>query len=229
MDPLIMIPGLGSDAAVWARTIAALGPDIDCQVGDTLSDDTLAGMAARILADAPPRFALAGVSMGGMVALEIMRAAPERVSRLALIDTNALPDSPEQTARRAATNAAVAKAADMKALSEGSLAYMVHPDTPRDVRDEIVGMSDRVSATDYVRQNTAVMHRGDLRPILATIEAPTIVVVGENDLMTPLAMSQVLRDGIAGAELHVIPHCGHLPPIEAPEALAGLLRAWLSR
>lgn len=228
MDTLIMIPGLGSDGAVWSRTIAAL-PDVDCRVGDTLSDDTLAGMAARILAVAPPRFALAGVSMGGMVALEIMRTAPERVTRLALVDTNARPDTPEQTARRERTNAFVAAATDMRAVSAASLGALVHADAPQDVRDEIVGMSDRVSNLDYVRQNKAVMGRGDLRPILTTIQVPTIVVAGENDVMTPLDMSEEIRDGIAGAELHVIPHCGHLPPIEAPEAMAGLLRALLVR
>lgn len=228
MDTLIMIPGLVSDGAVWARTIAAL-PEVDCRVGDTLSDDSLAGMAARILAAAPPRFALAGVSMGGMVALEIMRSAPERVTRLALVDTNARPDTPQQTAQRERTNAYVAAATDMRALSAGSLGALVHADAPQDVRDEIVGMSDRVTNTDYVRQNRAVMARGDLRPVLATIRVPTLVVVGENDVMTPPAMSEELRDGIDGAELHTIPHCGHLPPIEKPEILAGLFRTWLAR
>lgn len=83
MEPLVMVPGLGSDAAVWERTIQALGTAAECRVGDTLSDDSLAGMAARILAAAPQRFSLAGLSMGGMVALEVMRAAPHRVARLA--------------------------------------------------------------------------------------------------------------------------------------------------
>ena len=86
---LVLVPGLGSDAAVWRRTITALGDDVHCLVGDTLSDDTLVGMAHRILDQAPQSFALAGVSMGGMVALEIMRSAPERVTRLALVDTSA--------------------------------------------------------------------------------------------------------------------------------------------
>jgi pimeloyl-ACP methyl ester carboxylesterase len=97
---IVMIPGLGSDAAVWQPTIDALGTDADCIVGDTLSDTSLPGMAARILMQAPDRFALAGVSMGGMVALEIMRRAPERVTRLALLDTNARAPSANRTPRR---------------------------------------------------------------------------------------------------------------------------------
>ena len=105
MHSVVLVPGLGSDATVWQLTIAELASEANCRVGDTLSDDSLPAMAARILKDAPSRFALAGVSMGGMVALEIMQAAPERVEKLALFDTNARPDTAEQTARRRATNA----------------------------------------------------------------------------------------------------------------------------
>ena len=96
MQTLVLIPGLGSDAAVWRRTIAALGDEVECRVGDTLNDDSLADMAARILGEAPKRFALAGVSMGGMVALEMMRIEPERVSHLALVDTTVSPDTLSQ-------------------------------------------------------------------------------------------------------------------------------------
>lgn len=223
-----MIPGLGSDAAVWWPTIDALGADADCRVGDTLSDDSLPAMAARIVADAPERFALAGVSMGGMVALEIMRAAPGRVTRLALVDTNARPDTPEQTARRRATNRAMLEAADLEALSRPGIAYMVHPAAGAAVKDALLAMTVRVGAAAYVRQNEAVIARADLRPVLATIEVPALVVVGARDQMTPPPLAEEIRDGIAGAELRVIPDCGHLPPIETPTVLAGLLRAWLA-
>ena len=118
---IVMIPGLGSDAAVWQPTIDALGTDADCIVGDTLSDTSLPGMAARILMQAPDRFALAGVSMGGMVALEIMRRAPERVTRLALLDTNANTDTSEQRARRESANAAMANAKDLAVLARPAL------------------------------------------------------------------------------------------------------------
>ena len=227
MEPIIMVPGLGSDAAVWKPTIAELASDVECQVGDTLSDDTLPAMAARILKDAPHRFALTGVSMGGMVALEIMRAAPERVTRLALFDTNARPDTPEQTARRRATNAAMLGTADLAALAAPAIAYMIHPSAGQDVRAELAEMTVRVGAAAYVRQNEAIIARGDLRPVLAMVLVPTIVVVGAGDLMTPLACSQEISDGITGATLHIIPDCGHLPPIEKPHVVADLLGNWL--
>jgi len=229
MQDLVLIPGLGSDAAVWARTIEALGGDASARVGDTLKDDTLAGMARRVLADAPPSFSLAGVSMGGMVAMEILRLAPERVRGLALVDTNARPDTEEQAARRRATNAAVLAAPDLRALGAGSLDYLVHSTAGEDIRRELIEMTARVGAETYVRQNLAVTAREDLGPILRSISIPTQVICGEDDRMTPLEMSLEIHQAIAGAELHVIPGCGHLPPIETPQVMADRLRALLAQ
>lgn len=130
MTPLILIPGLGSDAAAWQPTINELGEDVGCQVGGTLNDSTFEGMVRRILADAPDRFAMAGASMGGIVALEMMRTAPECVAQLALADTNARSDTPEQTARRRATNAAMLATNDLAALAGPGIAYMLHPGAP---------------------------------------------------------------------------------------------------
>ena len=229
MDPIIMIPGLGSDAAVWQPTIDELSSDTECLVGDTLSDGTLSAMAARILSDAPPRFALAGISMGGRVALEIMRAAPARVTRLMLCDTNVRPDAAEQIARRRATNAAMLHASDLAALAAPAIAYMVHPDSDEGVWKALMEMILRVGAPAYVRQNEAVIARDELRPILAPIRVPTMVVVGANDLITPVILSQEISDAIPGATLHVIRDCGHLPPIEKPHVLAALMQKWLRR
>ena len=229
MPTLIMIPGLGSDGAVWRRTMAALGSDAACAIGDTLSDPTLPGMAARILAQAPPRFALAGVSMGGMVALELVKLAPGRVTRLALVDTNARADTLAQKAYRRTANLVVGAVGDFRKLAERSLPSLLHPDAPKDVREEMVEMSVRVGRETYVRQNRAVSARKDLRPVLARIAVPTAVVVGEEDRLTPLAMSQEIQALTPRSTLHVIPACGHLPPIEAPEAMASVLGEWLAR
>lgn len=228
-EPIIMIPGLGSDAAVWNPTIAALGPGHACTVGDTLADDSLAGMAARILAAAPPRFALAGVSMGGMIAMQIIEQAPQRVTRLALFDTNARADTAEQAARRRSANAAMQGASDLAALAGPAIAYMVHPATGPEVREALTRMTLRVGAAAYVRQNTAVAQRGDSLAGLARIAVPSLVAVGAQDLMTPPAMSREIAAAIPGAQLHVIPDCGHLPPIEQPAATARLLRGWLDQ
>jgi pimeloyl-ACP methyl ester carboxylesterase len=229
MTDLILIPGLGSDGAVWARTIAALGGNIATSVGDTLHDDSLAGMARRILAGAPPTFCLAGVSMGGMVAMQIMRLAPERVLSLALVDTNARADTEPQAARRQAINAAVLAATDFRALGAASLGGLVHSTAPQDVRDELFEMTMRVGAQAYVRQNLAVMAREDMRPFLAAIAVPTQVIVGAEDVMTPPDLSEEIHQLMTGSELHVIPACGHLPPIEKPEAMAERLRALMAK
>lgn len=223
METLLMIPGLCSDATVWRRTIAALGGTLHCQVGDTLSDSTLAGMAQRILAQAPPRFALAGVSMGGMVALELMRLAPERVTRLALIDTSARPDRFMRRMYRRLANGYVRLGRDFQRTAEGSLKALVHPLAPADVRRELVEMSVRVGPQAYIRQNRAVLARADLRPILASIRIPTLVLVGRQDRVTPPYLSYEIQHLIAGARLQVIPDCGHLPPIEKPDEVAALL------
>ena len=229
MQNLVLVPGLGSDAAVWARTTTALGDGVSCRVGDTLQDDTLAGMALRILADAPDRFVLAGVSMGGMIALEIVRAAPERVAGLALIDTSVRRDTPEQAARRRMINAAMLQTSDLLALSRPAIRAMVHAGADPGVHAELEQMTLRVGAQAYVRQHEAVLARADLSPLLASVAVPTLVVVGEQDAMTPVACSEEIRDGVAGAELHIIQDCGHLPPIEAPSIMADLLKKLILR
>ncbi len=223
MQTLVMIPGLGSDAAIWRRTIAALDGAADCLVGDTLSDDTLQGMAQRILDQAPETFALAGVSMGGMVALQIMRIAPERVTRLALIDTNARPDTVMRKAVRYLSNLVAATTSDFDKLSQRSVDSLIDPSAPEDVRAEMTRMGARVGAKTYIRQNRAVAARKDLRPILRGISVPAAVVVGANDRLTPVELSREIHELTPGSVFHVVPDCGHLPPIEKPEELAAIL------
>ncbi len=226
---LVLVPGLGSDAAVWRRTITALGDEVRCHVGDTLTDDTLVGMARRILDQAPPHFGLAGLSMGGMVALEMVRIAPERVTRLALVDTMARPDPWEQKVYRHLTNAVVGISGDFRRLAEGSLGKLVHASASNLVRTELAEMSVRVGSKTYIRQNRAVMARGDLREVLRRIVVPAAVIVGSDDRMTPVGLSLEIHTLTPASTLHVIPDCGHLPPIERPEAVASLLKELFKR
>ncbi len=209
--------------------MAALGNEVHCIIGDTLSDDTLPGMARRILGQAPHSFALAGVSMGGMVALELMMIAPERVTQLALVDTNARPDTLRQKAFRRVANLVVGMTGDFKRTAERSLGSLVHPSTSTEVGAELLEMSVRVGPETYIRQNRAVTVRGDLRKVLPGIAVPTALIVGQDDRITPMALSREMHGLVPGSTLHVIPDCGHLPPIEKPEVLAALLKQLLAR
>ncbi len=225
--PLILIPGLGSDYGLWETQVRDLADIADIAVGDTLQDDTLPAIAKRILDAAPDRFALAGLSMGGYLSLEIMRQAPGRVIRLALLDTSARPDTPEQTAgRRAAVEAT--KQYDYTLLARMSLPGLIAAEAPEPVRDAVVAMSVRVGPEVYVRQQEATAVRPDSRPLLPTITVPTLIVVGEQDTLTPPHLAEEMRDLIPGARLEVIPGAGHLPPLEKPVAVTAVLREWLT-
>ena len=227
LAPLVLVPGLASDEAVWRPVIERLGDVAACVVAETRLDEDIAGIARRVLAAAPARFSLAGISMGGYIALEIMRQAPERVVRLALFDTSARPDTPEQSAGRRAAMAALDKA-PLEVLSRHSLATLVAPDAADAAKDAVVAMGVRVGRDAYVRQQNANIARADSRPHLAAIAVPTLVAVGERDILTPPALAEELRDGIPGAVLRVVPGSGHLPPVEKPDATAALLRDWLA-
>jgi pimeloyl-ACP methyl ester carboxylesterase len=206
-----------------------LGDRARCNVGDTLQDHSLSEMAHRILAAAPATFVLAGLSMGGMVALEIMRSQPGRVTGLAIVDSNAFPDTPEQAEQRRRTIAAVRMGVDLRAAGQASLEWLVHPAAPGDVRDEIIDMGVRVGAEAYARQIEAVLHRPDQRPVLSSIKVPSLVIMGADDGMIPVSCAHRIATSIPKAELKIIPDCGHLPPIEKPRAVADLLRELISR
>ncbi|WP_239017746.1 alpha/beta fold hydrolase [Sphingomonas aracearum] len=184
MIPLVLLPGLGSDHALWSAQVRDLADVAHPGIGDTLNDDNLTAMAARVLAAAPDRFALAGLSMGGYLAFEIWRQAPQRVLRLALLDTSARPDTPEQTAYRRQAIATAEGHADFARLARFGLDQLLHPDTPEAVREAVVAMSVRVGPHRYAAQQPAIIGRRDSRSTLGTITVPTLVLVGEQDMLT---------------------------------------------
>lgn len=227
MTPLLLVPGLGSDEAVWRGPIERLADVAACVVAETRLDDNMAAIAARVLASAPTRFALAGISMGGYIALELLRQAPERVTRLALFDTGARADTPEQSDRRLQAIAALDRA-DLATLSRYSLPQLVASDASDAVKEAVVAMGVRVGREAYVRQQHANIARPDSRAMLFTIAVPTMVVVGELDILTPPELAREMAEAIPGATLHIVPGSGHLPPIEKPDETAALLRDWLA-
>ena len=234
---LLLLPGLLCDAALWQAQVAGLGGAARCQVADVTQDDSLAAMAARALAAAPPRFALAGLSMGGYLAFEILRQAPGRVTRLALLDTSARPDTPEQARRRRGLMT-LTRSGQFKGVTPRLLPQLVHPaNLAGPVGAAVIAMAERVGREAFLRQQAAILGRPDSRPDLPGIGAgpgggpglglPVLVAVGEADALTPPELAAEIAAGIAGARLHRIPGCGHLPPMEAPEPVTALLRDWL--
>ena len=226
---LVLLPGLLCDARLWAAQSEGLSDVADVVVADMTRDDSMAGMAQRTLDAAPARFALAGLSMGGYVALEIMRRAPERVTRLALLDTGPRADTPEQTTRRKDL-IALAERGEFKAISPRLLPLFVHPDRLEDAAlvADIGAMADAVGKDAFLRQQKAIMGRPDSRPGLPEIGCDTLIVCGREDVLTPLELSEEMAALIPGAALVVIDDCGHLSTMERPQAVNAAMRAWLT-
>ncbi len=227
-SPLALLPGLLCDQALWQHQTAALADLADCRVADLTSQDSVAEMARTVLEAMPDRFGLAGLSMGGYVAFEIMRRAPERVSRLALIDTKARPDTPEETSRRRGL-IELAQKGNFKGVTPRLLPLMIHEARLEDeaLTGDVRAMAERIGQAAFVRQQTAILGRPDSRPTLVTIGCPTLVLCGRQDALTPVQDHTEMAAGIRNAQLKVVEDCGHLAPLERPEAVTKAMRAWL--
>ena len=226
--PILLVPGLVSSPRIYAPVMPDLWRFGPVTVANHIRDGHMALIARRILAEAPPRFALAGHSMGGYVAFEIMRQAPERVAKLALINTQARPDMPEATARRRAMMAR-AKGGEYRAVLDELFSGFVHPSRREDasLRQLVCDMGDEVGVEAFVRQQEAIISRPDSRPILASIKCPTLVLSGDADNTIPNALSVEMADNIYNARLVILLNCGHLPQVEQPQATAKELVEWL--
>ncbi|HEV2264796.1 MAG TPA: alpha/beta fold hydrolase [Stellaceae bacterium] len=227
--PLVLLPGLLCDAALWHGQVAGLADVADSWVADLTRDDSLVAMARRVLQAAPPKFALAGLSMGGYCAFEVMRQAPERVLRLTLLDTGARADTPEQISRRRGL-IELAEKGEFKGVTPRLLPLFVHPDRLNDkaLTSAVTSMAERVGRDAFLRQQKAIIDRVNSRASLATIRCPTLVLCGREDILTPPALAAEIAAGIPGARLDLIDHCGHLSTLERPEAVTAELRQWLT-
>jgi pimeloyl-ACP methyl ester carboxylesterase len=226
--PVMLVPGLMCSARLYVEQVAALWRFGPVTVADHRHDDTMEAIARRILDTAPPRFALAGLSMGGYIALSIARLAPERVERLALLDTSARPDAPQQAERRRAL-IALAQSGRFAEVVDLLWPIFVHRDRQGDT--ELHGivrtMADETGAEVFVRQQHAIMTRPDARPMLGSIECQTLVLVGDGDQLTPPELSQEIAAAVAGARLVTVPNCGHLSTLERPDAVNRALAEWM--
>lgn len=227
--PTVLIPGLLCTPRLYAEQIPALWRFGAVTVADHTRDDSMGGIARRVLAQAPPKFALIGLSMGGYVAFEVQRQAPDRVTRLALLDTTARPDAPEQTEQRK-RQIEMARSGRFEGIAQLLFPRFVaaarHDD--RALQALVRSMAEDTGPEAFVRQQTAIMNRADSRPTLGAIRCPTLVVVGADDVLTPPDRAAEMAAAIPGARQVVVPACGHLSPLEQPQAVTEALVALLS-
>ncbi|MDA0137816.1 alpha/beta fold hydrolase [Solirubrobacter deserti] len=226
----ILVPGLLCSPRLYEPVLPAVWGFGAVTIADTRRDDSIAGIAARLLAGAPERFALVGLSMGGYVALEVMRQAPSRVAALALMSTSARSDSPEQTAARREQLGRV-EAGRFDEVVDAAFPKMVAESR---VDDEALLATSRAMAAEvgpdvYVRQQEAVIARADSRPLLASIACPTTVVHGREDQLIAFKNGEELAAGIPGAVFAPIEGCGHTATLERPAECAAALGALLAR
>ena len=228
--PVVLIPGLLATPQLYGEQIPQLwrlGPVI---LADHTRDDSMGALARAILASAPSRFALIGLSMGGYICFEILRQAPERVAKLALLDTSARPDTLEQTEQRRA-QIALGRGGHFAEIADTVFPRFVHRMHRGDERLRAIvrSMAEAVGLDAFVRQQTAIMARPDSRPSLGAIRCPTLVLVGDGDELTPPDRAAEIADGIRGARLVTVPESGHLSTLEQPrhvtQALLELLQA----
>lgn len=227
--PVVLVPGFMASPRFYSAQLPELWRFRPVTIADHTHDDSMAEIATRILATAPPRFALIGHSMGGYIAFEIMRQAADRVARLALLDTAAPADTAEQTQKRKAQIERIQSGGFDELVADLFPAF-VHPSRVNDqaLRDCMRAMAHDNGPDASVRQLTAMMHRPDSRPTLAIIRCPTLVIVGDADAPTPPARAEEIAAGIAKARLVVIPECGHMTAIEQPDAVTRALLDWMN-
>ncbi|TVS01683.1 MAG: alpha/beta hydrolase [Rhodobacteraceae bacterium] len=226
MTPLVLIPGMMCDARMWGGIPAALAPRA-IHHAMPVAGETIADMAAAILRDAPERFALAGLSMGGIVAMEMLEQAPERIERLALMDTNPLAEPPEVAARRG-PQIARALGGDLDGVMRDEMKpnYLADPEDT-DTLDLCMAMARDLGPEIFRRQSLALKTRADRTETLKRFTGPALVLMGEHDRPCPRDRHELMHALMPQSRLVIIPEAGHLPPLEQPEPTIAALKEWL--
>lgn len=229
MTALVLLPGLMCDARLWAPQEAAL-KGVEVHHGDMTSADTVQEIASGVLADAPETFALAGLSMGGIIAMEVIRQAPERVERLALLDTNPRAELPEVAALREPQIAA-ARSGNLRAVLRDELKpnYLVDSPQKQGILDVCMEMGLDLGPEVFERQSRALAARPDQQDTLKGFTRPALVLMGRHDKLCPLDRHELMHDLLPDSALVFIEQAGHLPTLEQPEATTAAMQAWLDR
>ena len=228
MTPLILLPGMMCDARLFGPQIEALSGRVPVMTFPLCRHDNVEEMAADILDNTPPEFALAGLSMGGIVAMEVLRQAPERITCLALMDTNPLAEKPEVKARRVPQIAAVRNGRLWHVMRD-ELKPNYLADGPRQgaILDLCMVMATDLGSDVFLRQSKALMDRSDQRAILSTYSGKTLVLCGKEDGLCPVERHQLMHDLLPNSALEIIDGAGHLPTLENPNETTAALIRWL--
>lgn len=224
---LLLISGLLCDDSLWEEQLKALSSVVNIIFADHKSHQTIEAMAVDILAKAPPQFALAGLSMGGYVCLEIMRQAPERVVKLALLDTSPYADSNEKKVLR---KQAIEQARKSGKASIGSIfPSLINPSRhgDKDLVEALFAMDKSNTLESFTNQQRAIISRSDSLSLLADIGCPTLVLCGRQDTLTPVSVHKEMADKIPNSSLVVIENCGHFSTMERPEEVNIAMLEWL--
>ncbi|WP_319826304.1 alpha/beta fold hydrolase [Thalassovita sp.] len=229
-EPLVLLPGMMCDARLFAAQLADLSRDHAVMVAPITRGDTIAEIAEALLPQLPEKFALAGLSMGGIVAMEFLRRAPDRVKRLCLMDTNALAETPTSAASYEPLIVSARAGNLEQAMRQLMRPEFLAPGPGRPaVLNAFVQMALDLGPEVFVRQIRALQKRPDQQPTLRKCRCPALVLCGEHDGLTPPKRHSFMADLIPHAELRLIPDAGHLPVLEQPEAVTAALRAWMAQ
>ena len=227
-EPLLLLPGTIADADLWADVMADVADVASPRVARIDLDESIADMAESVLAAAPDSFALAGHSQGAIVCLEIMRRAPERVTRLALVNASARPADDESLRAWEQMRVRAEEGRFEELVPEFAKETMPGPDVERALRQRVEEMARRIGRDGLLRQLAAQRTRPDSRPSLTSIACPTLVIAGGRDQICPPELQREMAAAIPGARLELIEQCGHMAPLERPDVVARLLRVWLA-
>jgi len=228
-EPLVLIPGMMCDGRLWGPQVVALGVQRAVHLVPITGADRVEDLAQEVLAHAPPRFALAGLSMGGIVAMEVLRRAPDRVTRLALLDTNVLAEQSHVAAGREPQIVAAQEGRLIEVMrDEMKPNYLAPGPSRKDVLDLVLDMAKSLGPEVFVRQSRALQRRPDQQATLRKYGGVALVLCGEYDALCPLHRHELMADLLQNARLEVVPGAGHLPTLEQPEAVNAAFAHWLT-